>query len=78
MVPCNISRSKDKLVIIGYFSFNVESLNNAVAQSFLLLMESFGLTQSIDSPTHIKGSLKWATILFRDHVSTLFEVTTTL
>ncbi len=51
----NVCSTRDRLIITGDFKFHVESLNNATAQSFLGLMEAFGLTQNVDSPTHIRG-----------------------
>ncbi len=50
-----VCATRDNLLVIGDFNFHVERADNALAQSFLGLMEAFGLTQCVASPTHIKG-----------------------
>ena len=50
-----VCSTRDKLVVVGDFNFHVDLVENSVAQSFLGLMEAFGLTQCVASPTHIKG-----------------------
>ena len=50
-----VCSTRDKEVVIGNFNFHVELVENLVTQSFLGLMEAFGLTQCVASPTHIKG-----------------------
>jgi hypothetical protein len=49
-----VCSTRDKLVVIGVFNIHVELAENAVALTFLGLMEAFGLTQCVAVPTHIK------------------------
>lgn len=47
----NICSTRDRLIVIGDLNFHVESLSNS--QSFLGLIEGFGVTHNVDFPTHI-------------------------
>jgi hypothetical protein len=68
-----VCSTRDKLVAIGDFNFHVELACNTVAQTFLGLMEAFGLTQCVASPTHIKGHT--LDLVFTQHIDNLVSQT---
>ena len=47
--------SKEHLLITGDFNIHVDASTNTYSMNFLDLLESFGLEQHVNQPTHIQG-----------------------